>query len=174
METFLWLATEEKGFGLHFDLLESNIVNLAIIISVLVYFGRGILIKTLSDRRADIETRITEAENKARSAKESLSDAQQKLTQAQAQAQKIRTEAQERAASAKEAILKQSEREVERMKASSSQELSADRDRAIAELRARVTAIAIERTQAQLQERMGRSDQEKSIDRAISLLGGKG
>ncbi|MBE9042286.1 F0F1 ATP synthase subunit B [Oscillatoriales cyanobacterium LEGE 11467] len=174
METFLWLATEEKGFGLHFNLLESNIVNLAIIISVLVYFGRGILTKALGERRANIETSIKEVEQRAQAAKVALSDAQQQLTQAQAEAGRIRSEAQERAKSAKEAVMAQSEQEIERMKASASQDLNADRERAIAELRTRVTAMAIESAEAQLKERMDRSAQEKSIDRSIALLGGKG
>ena len=86
METFLWLATEEKGFGFHFDLLESNIVNLAIIISVLVYFGKGILSKTLGERQANIETSIKDVENRVQAAKVALSEAQQKLTEAQAEA----------------------------------------------------------------------------------------
>ncbi|MEM1254426.1 MAG: F0F1 ATP synthase subunit B, partial [Cyanobacteria bacterium P01_H01_bin.21] len=39
METVWLLASEEGGFGLNFDILETNLINLVIIIGVLVYFG---------------------------------------------------------------------------------------------------------------------------------------
>jgi len=46
MGTFLLLAAEaheaaEKGgFGINFDIFEANLINLAILIGVLIYFGR--------------------------------------------------------------------------------------------------------------------------------------
>ncbi|MEL6249794.1 MAG: F0F1 ATP synthase subunit B, partial [Cyanobacteria bacterium J06627_15] len=59
----LWLvASEEGGFGLNFDILETNLINLIIIIGVLVYFGRSFLGKTLTERRVAIESAIKDAE----------------------------------------------------------------------------------------------------------------
>jgi F-type H+-transporting ATPase subunit b len=40
-------TAEAGGFGLNFDILETNLVNLAIVAGVLIYFGRGFLGKTL-------------------------------------------------------------------------------------------------------------------------------
>lgn len=174
----MWLANasaevEGGGFGLNFDILESNIINLAIIIGVLIYFGRGFLGKALGDRSERIETEIKEAEQRVRTAQESLSDAQQKLTQAQAEAQRIRANAEEQAQAAKTAILEKADREIERMKATASQELEGDRDKAIAELRNRVTALALEQTEAQLRQQLSdRGTQDKAVDRGIAMLGG--
>ncbi|NJK69970.1 MAG: F0F1 ATP synthase subunit B, partial [Microcoleus sp. SU_5_3] len=42
MGTVLLLATEasrEGGFGLNFDILETNLINLSIVIGLLFYFG---------------------------------------------------------------------------------------------------------------------------------------
>ena len=55
MGTVLLLATEasgEGGFGLNFDILETNLINLVIIIAVLFYFGVRIVGKILTERRS--------------------------------------------------------------------------------------------------------------------------
>jgi len=166
------LATEEAGFGLHFDLLESNLVNLVIIIGVLVYFGKGFLGKILNERRDRIQTAIKEAEGRAKTAAESLADAQQKLAEAQKEAERIIADAQKRAESAKQEILAQNAQEIERMKASSAQEMNTERDRVIAELRSRVAAMALENVEGQLRDRLNDDRQKDLVDRSIAQIGG--
>ena len=50
-------AAGEGGFGLNTDILETNLINLAIIISVLFIFGRRVLGNTLQERRERRATR---------------------------------------------------------------------------------------------------------------------
>ena len=83
----------EGGFGLNVDILETNIINIAILVGVLFYFGRKVISNILSERRLNIETEIKAAEQRAKEAAAALSDAQQKLTQSQAEAQRIRSSA---------------------------------------------------------------------------------
>ena len=54
----------EGGFGLNVDILEANVVNLAIVIGILFYFGRGFLSTTLGTRSSAIEKALNEAELK--------------------------------------------------------------------------------------------------------------
>lgn len=175
METVVLLATEaasEGEFGFNFDILDSNLINLAILIGVLIYFGRGFLGKILSERRADIEQAITDAEQRQKQAAETLAQQQQKLTQAQAEAERIRAEAQERAKALKAQIEAQAIQDVERMKAAASQEMDGERERAIASLRAQAVAMALERSEARLKEQLDHSAQEQLIDRSLALLWG--
>ena len=99
METVLLLATEagSRGIGINTNILETNLINLGILIVVLVYFGRGFLGKILNERRSTIEEAIKEAEQRQQQAQASLAEQQQKLTVAQTDAQRILTEAEERA-----------------------------------------------------------------------------
>lgn len=113
MGTILILATEaaeEGGFGLNLDIFETNLINLAILVGLLVYFGRKVLGQVLSDRRAKIAQAIQEAENRQKKAAASLAEQQKKLTEAQASAERIRQEAQERASAAQSAIASQAEK----------------------------------------------------------------
>lgn len=171
MGNFLYLATE-SGWGLNFDILETNLINLAILIVVLLVYGSKFLGKILSERRAAIEAEIKDAENRAATAKAALEEEQRKLSQAQAEAKKIREQAEQNAAKAKEKILAQGQAEVERIKASAAQDLQSEQDKAIAELKARVAALALERVEGQLREMLDDSAQNQLIDRCIAQLGG--
>lgn len=48
-----------------------------------------------------------------------------------------------------------------------------EQDKAIAELRARVTTLAMERAEAQLKDLLTDSAQSELVDRSIALVGGK-
>ena len=175
MGTVLLLATEasrEGGFGFNFDVLETNLINLVIIIAVLFYFGRGFLGKILTERRSGIEAAILEAEKRQKDAAAALAEQQQKLTQAQAEAERIRTAAEQTAVKAKEAILAQAAQDVERMKATAGQELEAEQERAIAQLRSAVVSLALERVESQLKTSLDDNAQNQLIDRSIALVGG--
>ena len=175
MGTVLLLATEasrEGGFGFNFDVLETNLINLVIIIAVLFYFGRGFLGKILTERRSSIEQAILEAEKRQKDAAAALAEQQQRLTQAQAEAERIRTASEETAVKAKEAILAQAAQDVERMKATAGQELEAEQERAIAQLRSAVVSLALERVESQLKTSLDDSAQNQLIDRSIALVGG--
>jgi F-type H+-transporting ATPase subunit b len=176
MGNVLFLATEashEGGFGLNFDIFETNLINLVIVIGVVFYFGRGFLGKILSERRAGIEEAINDAEKRQKDAAAALAEEQQKLTQAQAEAERIRATAEENAKAAKQAILAQAAQDVERMKADAGKELDAERERAIAQLRAIVASMALERVENQLKTTLDDHAQHQLIDRSIALLGGR-
>lgn len=179
MGTFSFLATEaahtaeSSGFGLNFNLLETNLINLAIVIGVLFYFGRKVVGNVLSERRSRIEEEITDAEKRQKGAAAALADAQQKLAKAQAEAEQIRAAAAENAQKAKEDILAQAGRDIERMKDTAARDLDTARERAIAELRERVAALAIARVESQLKDHLDDSAQHQLIDRSIALLGGR-
>mgnify|MGYP002777706094 CR=1 FL=1 len=180
MGTFYWLATEAAelaveeggGFGFNFDILESNIINLAIVIALLIYFGRGFLGKTLGDRRNEIETRIQEAEQRKRQAAEQLANEQQKLAQAQQEAKRIRAAAEASAQAAKAEILARAEQEIARLRETAAQDTTATQERAIAQLRQQVVSLALKQVESELQQRLGQEDSQRQlVDRSITLLG---
>lgn len=177
METFLWLAEAgaeaEEGFGLNLDIFSTNLINLAIVIGVLFYFGKGFLGKILSERRSNIETAIREAEQKAAEAKAALSEAEENLKQAQATAERLRSEAQERAQAVKEQVMAEARADIERLKTASAQEMQSSETRAMAELRQRAVALAVEEAETYLRDRLDDKSRDTIVDRSISLIGGQ-
>ncbi|NJK99447.1 MAG: F0F1 ATP synthase subunit B [Spirulinaceae cyanobacterium RM2_2_10] len=163
----------EASFGLDFNPLETNLVNLVIIIGVLVYFGRQFLGNLLGSRRERIQSEIAEAEQRAERAAVQLADAQQKLAQAQAEAGRIRQQASETAAQAGEKVLAEGRAEIERIREGAAQDVSSEQARAIADLRQRVATLALERAEARLQDILDESAQTQLIERSIAQLGGR-
>jgi F-type H+-transporting ATPase subunit b len=173
--TFILLTTEaaeESGFGLNLNILDTNLINLAIVIGILVYFGRNFLGTALSERKLQIEAAIKEAEQRKQQAASALAEQQQKLAQAQAEAVRIRAEAEERAKAARAAILAQAEEDVQRMRVAATQDLTAQQERVMSELRQRIAAMAVQRVEEQLRSQLNEGTQQQLIDRSIAMVGG--
>ncbi len=166
-------AAEHHGFGFNLDLLETNLINIAIVIGVLIYFGRGLLGNLLGERRSKIEADLAAAEQRARAATTALAETNRKLEEAQAEVERLRQEAVTNAANIKEKILKDNLAEVERIKAAAIQDLGAERDRAIAEIKARVALLALEQVETQLPQKLAEAGaQQQLVDRALAQIGG--
>jgi len=170
--TSLWLlATEEGGFGLNFNILESNLINLVIIWGVLYYFGSKFLGNTLSSRRATIEEAIQDAERRQREAAKALDEQNQKLAQAQSKAREIVETAKQNASNVRDEILAQAKADVERMKAAADQDVSYQQERVMRELRQRIAELAIARAENELPSRLSPEVQTSLVDKSIALLG---
>ena len=170
--TSLWLlATEEGGFGFNFDILETNLINLAIIWGVLFYFGSKFLGNTLSSRRATIEEAIQDAERRQREAAQALEEQNKNLTQAKAKAQEIIETAKQNATKVRDDLLAQGKADIERMRAAADQDASLQQERVIRELRQRIAELAVDRAEDELPSRLTPEVQTSLVDKSIALLG---
>jgi F-type H+-transporting ATPase subunit b len=180
MEMYLRLASgvihpflaeaEGGGFGFNFDILETNLINLSIVIAIVVYFGRGFLSKALTERRTAIETAISEAENRKKTAAAALAEQQQKLAQAQQEAARIRSEAEAAAKKSSDDILAKAEQDIARMRETAAADISSEQERIINELRQRVATMALQRAEGELPGRLNNDSQQRLVDRSIALL----
>lgn len=177
MENLLLLATEaaehgEHGWGLNLDVFDTNLINLSIIITLLVVVGRKVMGGILSERQAKIEAAITDAEQRKQSAVSSLAEQQQKLAQAKSDAVTILAEAEKRAEKSKQAILAKADSDIAKLKATADADLGSQQDKAIAELRQRVTELALADVSRQLSQGVDDATQQRLIDNSIAMLGG--
>ena len=170
MGTFYYLANE--GFGLNLDILDTNLVNLTILIGLLLFYGRKFLTKLLTERRGKIEAEIKQAEQRAKDAAGALAGAQQKLAQAQAEAEQIHQNALSRAQQVKESILAEGQEEVTRLQATASQELSTETDKVIAQIKQQIVSLALAKAESELTGNLDSFAQKKLIERSLAQLGG--
>ena len=166
------LATEAGGVGLNFDILETNLINLIIVIGVLFYFGRKFLGKTLSERRLDIEASIRDAERRKEEAAAALAEQQQQLAQAKETAKKILADAEAAAARTRETILAQADVDLERLRSGAAQDISSQQERAFREIRRQIAAMAIQRAEDELPNRLNDDVQRRLVDVSIARLAG--
>ena len=170
--TSVWLlANAEGGFGFNFDILETNLINLAIVIGVLIYFGSKFLGNTLASRRAGIEEAIKDAESRQRKATADLAEQQQNLAQSKAKAKEIVETAKQNAMKVREDILAQAKADIERMRSAAQQDMSSQEERVMRELRQRIAELSLARVESELPNRLNADLQSRLIDKSISLLG---
>jgi F-type H+-transporting ATPase subunit b len=167
------LLASHGGFGLNFDLFETNIINLAIVIAGLVWFLRGFLGGILQRRREAIATELREVEERLRSATAALAEAQKGVAEAQKKAEQIRVDGQARA----DAIRLESEQrtieELARMKQASTSDLANEASRVTDQLRRDTALKAIEKALAALPGKLDDSAQARLIDQSIQSLGNR-
>ncbi len=95
------------------------------------------------------------------------------MTQAQAEAERIRKAAEENAQKAREALLAKAAQDVERLQQTAAADLNTERDRAMAELRQRVAALALQKVESELRTGIADDVQQQIIDRSIAQVGGR-
>jgi F-type H+-transporting ATPase subunit b len=174
MGNFLFLATAEGGgFGLNTDFIEANLVNLVLVLIFVFIFGRKLLTDILTERRLAIETAIKDAETRQKASVSALEVAKKNLAQAKAEAETIRSTAITSAANAQAEIAAKATADIARMQELAAADTNTEQDKAIAELRTRVTKLAMERAEAQLKNLLTDSAQSELVDRSIALVGGK-
>jgi F-type H+-transporting ATPase subunit b len=167
------LAAEKHGFGLDLNPLTTNLINIAILVGVLYYFGSKTLNNILSERRNKISLAIREAEENQKKSLSALSQAQEKLKAVQSEAQEIIKSAQVQAESVALEIANQADLDIVRLQESAVKDLSNEETRVLSELRHRIAKMAIEKAQEHLQKNLDGSTQDTLIERSIAQLGGK-
>lgn len=177
IDNYLYLAAvadteNEGGFGLNLDILDSNLINVLILIGVLYFYGSKIVGNILRERREKIARQLSEIEEKKQKAAATLAKEEKKLAQAKQTATKIVQDAKENAEKVRATILADGDKEVERLKASAEADLSSEEARAIADLKRRISTIALEKVESQLPQMLDDSAQTTLIDRSIAQLGG--
>ena len=106
MELF---SLSHGGFGINTNIFETNIINLAAVVGIVVSFVGGNLTALLEDRQKTIVLNLQEANQRAIDAQEKLANAKAQLELAKKKAQEIRQEGISRATSEIENVISQHE-----------------------------------------------------------------
>ena len=162
------LASE--GFGLNFNIFETNLVNLAIVIVLLVKFLSGFLGGILERRRAAILQDLQDAEKRLKTATEELAKAQADLSEANKKAEKIRLDGQSRAASIRAEGEQRTIAVMANIKQGASADAEAEAIRINDALRREAATAAISKVLRDLPGRLDEKAQNKLLDASIANL----
>ena len=162
-----------KGFGFNSNFLEANVLNIALLLSGVVYLGRNFLTSALELRQQKVTEAIQEAEERLQQANARLLDSEKQLTEAQSVIEKIKKEAETTARTVKETILAQGKVDIERLTNNGKSNIEQAELQIKKQIQQRIANLALERVSTQLQDYMTPSLQSKVIDNNISELGGQ-
>ena len=104
-----------NGFGFNTNILETNIINLAVVIAVVVSFVGDALRSLLETRKQTILNNLREADQRAIEAQEKLSQAQTQLELSKKKAAEIREQGMTTAEQDKLQTIRQAENDVQRL-----------------------------------------------------------
>ena len=159
------------SFGLNFDPFQTNIINLAIVIAILVKFLPGFLGGILQRRRELILADLQDAEEGLAQASSALAVAQQELSSAQAKADQIRVDGKARAQAIRLESDQRTIQEMALLKQGADADVNAEVSRVRDQLRREAARLAIEKALASLPGRLDEKSQARLIDQSISNLG---
>ena len=165
------LLGHSGGFGINTNILETNLINLVIVIGVLVWFLRGFLGGILERRRSAILAELKDAEERLQNASAALAQAQQDLAAAQTKADQIRSDGKARAAAIRADSEMRTIEEMARLKQEAVADLNAEAARVSAMLRREAARQAIEKALASLPAKLDDAAQARLIDQSITNLG---
>ena len=162
-----------KGFGFNSNFLEANVLNIALLLSGVIYLGRNFLTSALELRQQKVTEAIQEAEERLQQANARLLDSEKQLTEAQSVIEKIKKEAETTARTVKETILAQGKVDIERLTNNGKNSIEQAEMQIKKQIQQRITDLAMEKVSNQLQDYMTPSLQSKVVDNNIAQLGGQ-
>nr|YP_010716109.1 ATP synthase CF0 B subunit [Crepidomanes latealatum]WDE75844.1 ATP synthase CF0 B subunit [Crepidomanes latealatum] len=158
------------GFGLNTNILEINLINLILVLGVLFYFGKGVLINLLENRKRTIIGTICDAEECYKEATERLKQARTRLQQAKTKADEIRVNGVMQMEKEKGDLIDAANEDSKRLEDSKNFTIRFEERRAIEQVRQQVSRLASERALESLNSRLDSELHLRMIDYHIGLL----
>ena len=87
------LVAKSEGITLNLNILQTGLINIFILITILIYTGRDFLGSLLEERKVNIIQSVQDAEDRLNEAQKRLSEAQKQLDQADLVMSEIKSEA---------------------------------------------------------------------------------
>ncbi len=168
MTSFIFAS---EGFGLNFNIFETNIINLAVVVFGLYKFLPGFLGKILERRRTSILSDLKEAEDRLAQAKSSLSQAKDELANAKQKADKIRNDCKVRAEAIRLESEKRTVEEMARIKQGAASDLNAEAARVTSQLRKEAAELAIKKALAMLPKKLDSGTQDDFLKQSLKSIG---
>ncbi len=163
-------VVEAAGVSILEAILESNLVNIAIILALLYVLGRRVVGEALAKRREGILEELHQAEQRKQEAITRLAEEQQKLAQAQQEAERIRREAEVNAEARRQELLQQVEQEIERLRARAARDLAAEQEQILQELRRQIVRQALSKVEQELPQHLNEEIHHRLIEQGIQMI----
>lgn len=139
-----------EGFGINTNILETNLINLSVVIGIVVYFGGGFLTSLLSTRREAIVDSLQDAEKRYAEAVERLELAECRLKEAQEKAQTVRAQG-ERTASERAVQLRDTLREdIERLGTNATSLIRSEKAKILEQVCTQVVSLSLTRARSEM------------------------
>lgn len=143
-----------EGFGFNTNILETNIINLSVVIALVISFVGDALRSLLENRKQTILKNLLEADQRANEAQEKLNKAQIQLEFAQKKASEIREQGILTAEQEKKQSIRQFEQDSIRLEELKQETLRFQQQKAISQISQKVVILALNQVREKLNNRL--------------------
>ena len=168
-QSFDFIASSTK-FNFISNLLESNVINIIILISLLIYLGKKTIVSNLSDRKSKIQNSILEAEKKLSQAHLKLAEAEKKLAEAENIVSILKHEAEIAANNLKKLIIDNARRKIDKIILDGKAIIANTEIEIMNQIKNRIISTAIDRTKIKLTKNLQPETISKITDNKITFL----
>ena len=151
---------ENQGFGLNTNILETNILNLLVVLAVVFIFGGNALRGLLSNRKQTITSNLEEADRRAKQSQEKLAQLRNQLNQYKIKADDILKNGQEYAKQERITRQKETSDQIARLKTSREKIIDLQREQVMKKLSQQVMTTILSTVTKQID---GKESLTKSI-----------
>ena len=162
-----------EGFGINTNLLETNVINLAVVIGVLVYFGGDVFSTILKNRKESINKSITDAELRFQEATKKLDDAKAQLELAKKKAEEIRAQGLGAAQLSAKTLLERAEEDITRLEETKQSTIRVEEEKVVTQICEQISRLALSKAMTTVKTRLAKDTrlQRRVLDLNIALLG---
>lgn len=143
-----------EGFGFNTNILETNIINLSVVIAIVISFVGDALRSLLENRKQTILKNLLEADQRANEAQEKLNKAQIQLEFAEKKASEIREQGILTAEQEKKQSIRQFEQDSIRLEELKQETLRFQQQKAISQISQKVVLLALNQVREKLNNRL--------------------
>lgn len=159
-----------EGFGFNGNILETNVLNLGVVLAIVFIVGGDSLTSTLDERKQSIAKNLERAEQRAKEAKDKLSQASSQLEAAQKKASEILEQGKISADKEKKDSARKKEEEISRLTKKKEEILYLEEEKAFFQVYERFVNRIIEKTKERLLTRLNSQTHTSVINSQISLI----
>jgi F-type H+-transporting ATPase subunit b len=144
-------------FGFNTNLLETNVLNLSVVLAVVVIYIGDALKSLLANRKQTILNNFQEADKRALEAESRLKEAQKQFDEAQAKVKQITEQAVVTIERERDQIVKQNQEDIQRLSVMQQEVLQLEQQKAQSELAQKLVKLALHQVNEKLTKRLNAS-----------------
>lgn len=159
-----------EGFGFNGNILETNILNLAVVLGIVVSLGGDTLRSLLENRKQTISNNLQQAEKRAQEAKEKLAEAYSQLEAAKTKAVEIRQQGDLTAERERNDSARKKKEEIARLTNKKEETLRVEEQKAVSQVYQQLVTRVIDEAKNRLATKLDSTSHASVINFQIVLL----
>lgn len=159
-----------EGFGFNGNILETNILNLAVVLGVVVSLGGDAVRSLLENRKQAISKNLQQAEKRAQEAKERLAQAKSQLEMAQKKAVEIQKQGKITAKKERKDSVKRKREEIYRLTEKKEETLRVEEQKAVSQVYRQLVDRVMNKVKQRLSSQLDAAAHASVINFQIVLL----